>query len=283
VASKDRGPLFVIPSAPVLTDTSRGSYGSAATYSHYNYLRPGLIARLKRARFETALRLARPWFGAGAIDMGCADGIMLPSLSRHFSTVIGVDTNPNATTIAEEVASTLPNVRVLCNGGVSFEELRRRSGPGHRVLFLLETLEHIGDRARMYEGKADFVAECLSLLEEDGVVIASVPRMVGPLFVAKYGVQWATRRLDERHSLGELWRAGVLRDTSRLERRWNGGHLGFSHLKLDATLGARFRVHRRIGTLTSIFYIIGRRPGRGVPPAPAVTDTPAASAGSSRR
>src|SRR5205823_4768227 len=140
------------------------------------------ITRLKRRRFETALHLARPWFGAGAIDMGCADGIMLPSLSRHFSTVVGVDTNPKATAIAEEVASTLPNVRVLCNDGVGFAELRRRIGPGHRVMFLLETLEHIGDPEQMYKGKAEFVENCLSLLDGDGVIIASVPRMVGPLF-----------------------------------------------------------------------------------------------------
>jgi len=260
VPDQSRGPLFVLPDASVLTDTSRGSYGSAATYSHYNYLRPGLVASLKRRRFETALEVARPWFGQGAIDMGCADGIMLPSLSRHFSKVVGVDTNPKFAAIAGEVAASFPNVRVLCNEGVGFDELRRRVGPGHRAMFLLETLEHIGEPGRMYESKVEFVEQCLSLLDERGVIIASVPRMVGPLFVAKYAVQWATRRVDERHSLRELWRAGVMRDTSRLERRWNGGHVGFSHLKLDSALRSRFQVQKRLGTLTSIFYVIGRGP-----------------------
>src|SRR2546423_331631 len=83
--------LFVLPPAEVFSDPSHAVHGGL--YSQYNYLRPGIIQKLKRGRFEKALQLARPYFGTGAaLDFGCADGVFLPSLANYFEAVVWGDT-----------------------------------------------------------------------------------------------------------------------------------------------------------------------------------------------
>jgi len=71
--------LFVKPDVSAFAaDPKAFYYKNYLTYSHYNYLRPGLVSKVKRRRLEVALEMARPWFGrAAALDIGCADGILL--------------------------------------------------------------------------------------------------------------------------------------------------------------------------------------------------------------
>lgn len=255
--------LFVLPSTDVYTDSSRGMYSACGSrsYSHYNYLRPGIIQKLKRGRFERALKLAKPYFHSGAaLDIGCADGVFLPSLVEYFDRVVGVDSDAKHLDIAAALvsATSMPKVSLICNAGLSFDALRERVGKGFRVAFVLETLEHVGSLPSLYETKADFVEGVLSLLEPDGIIVASVPRMVGVRFLIKYLIQVGFNIPTEKMGPGDLLRASFLNDTTRLEPRWSGTHIGFNHLLLTRALRARYDVQVS-GTLTSVFYTIRRR------------------------
>ena len=218
------GSLFVFPDPTVFTASRGAMYrGRFATYSHYNYLRPGLIARIKRSRFETVLKLVAPYFGGcNALDFGCADGIFLPSLSRHFNSVVGIDRHPPFVETAQELVDLLhlPNVSLLCNAGISFDEVQLclpHVEGDYSVAFLLETLEHVGECDCLYESKADFLEQLLSLLAEDGRVIISVPKMVGLEFLAKHIVQTVVGQSAESISLSNLLRASFL---ARIPIRW---------------------------------------------------------------
>ena len=256
--------LFVLPPVSVFTDPTRTAYlGECRSYSHYNYLRPGLIQTLKRSRFEKALKLAQADMGKGAaLDVGCADGILLPSLARYFDEVVGIDNDQPSLNVAQSLVESIPlkNVKLICNAGMSFETLRERLGRKFRVAFVLETLEHVGSLPRLYETKTDFVRSVFSLMELEGVVIASVPRMVGMRFLVKYLIQTSLRIPTEKHNFGNLMRSALLRDTSRLEGHWTGGHYGFNHLRLTEALKKAFEVEV-FGSLTSVFYRIRQRKG----------------------
>lgn len=103
------------------------------------------------------------------------------------------------------------------------------------MLFLLETLEHVGERERMWDSRAEFVEALFGLLRPEGQVIVTVPNMVGLGFLFQRAALRGLRLPRERKLSGnEFWRAVALRDTEVLERRWKGphGHLGFSHRRL---------------------------------------------------
>jgi SAM-dependent methyltransferase len=252
--------LFILPPQEVLSDPSLSVHGGL--YSHYNYLRPGMIQKLKRGRFEKALTMARAYLGTGAaaLDFGCADGVFLPSLAKYFNGVGGVDNEPGFIRAAQSLvdAMALPNVSLVCNKDTSFGTLANQLGRKFGVAFVLETLEHVGALPALYQSKADFVEEVFSLVEPGGLIIASVPRMVGVRFLVKYLIQLSTRAPTENFGFGNLMRASFLRDTSRLEPRWIGGHLGFNHLLLTEALRKRFDI-QVLGTVTSVFYAIRRR------------------------
>jgi hypothetical protein len=231
------------------------------TYTAYNYSGGGLVARVKTAHFEAALELTRDLHGeAGAVDFGCADGVFIPSLARIFPRVYAVDIRPDMTAIAERVRMELKleNVQVVCNRDRDFTSLAQDMRAGdYRVAFLLETLEHVGDARRLYESKMDFVDGVLGLLEPDGRVVISVPKMTGVSFLVQRG---ALRLLGmHREAIGcrDLFNAVVRRNTDALEPVWtSAAHLGFNHLKLERYLSERFRVTTSRSTgFTQVFVI----------------------------
>jgi 2-polyprenyl-3-methyl-5-hydroxy-6-metoxy-1,4-benzoquinol methylase len=251
--------LFVLPPAEVFSDPSHAVHGGL--YSHYNYLRPGMIQKLKRGRFEKALAMAKPYFRTGAaLDFGCADGVFLPSLAKYFDVVAGVDTEPGYVEAAQSMvdAMALSNVSLVCNRGMSIGALAERLGRKFRIAFVLETLEHVGSLPALYESKTDFVEDLFSLLEPGGLIVASVPRMVDVRFLAKHVIQLSLRVPTEKFGFGNLMRASLMRDTSRLEPRWSGAHLGFNHLRLTEALRKRFDI-KVSGTVTRVFYTIRLR------------------------
>jgi 2-polyprenyl-3-methyl-5-hydroxy-6-metoxy-1,4-benzoquinol methylase len=257
--------LFVLPPIGVFTNPERaGEYSHCSSYSHYNYLRPGVIQRLKRGRFELALALAKPFFNSGdVLDFGCADGVFLCSLAKYFPRVVGVDQVPKYLSVAQDLVDAVPlkNVTLVCNEGLSFEDLQGKIGRKFRVAFVLETLEHVGQLPDLYGSKADFVAGVLSLMEPDGVVIISVPRMVGIRFFIKHMIQRTLRIPTDEMTFRELLRAAFLYDTNELEPKWNGGHSGFNHQKLTTALKSRFDLLSCKGNLTSVFYVVRARAG----------------------
>lgn len=253
--------LFVMPPADVYT-SEQYQYGQGHhTYTSYNYLGDGLIPRLKRSRFEVALALVRDRFGkADAIDFGCADGVFIPSLARYFPRVTAVDESEDSIRVAQHLVRRLDldNVQLICNRGLSIDALRQELPKPAGVLFLLETLEHVGEAARLYESKMEFLGSLFTLLDPDGVIVISIPKMVGLPFLVKYAVQNALGMHHERMDMRSILRAGLLKDTEALEPQWTGGHMGFNNAKLERELARTFEVVRKRDLGFSEFYVVRR-------------------------
>lgn len=258
--------LFVLPDrAPCFTTGEDYAGTGAPSYSAYNYF-TGAAARAKRRHFEIALRVARPHFGGTAIDYGCADGIFLPSLARYFRSVWAVDRHLPSIQSAQRVVEHygLENVAVTCNEDGGLPSLPASLEGGADVLFLLETLEHVGVRERMWESRADFLAELFLLLGPSGQIVVSVPNMIGPAFlVQRAALRTLGLERERRLSRGELWRAVLRADTTALEERWKAphGHLGFNHRRLEEALSRRFAVVRRRHLFFQVIYVLERRAG----------------------
>jgi methyltransferase family protein len=251
-------PYFVYPRSPAYASASHSYRGAHPTYAQYNYLRPGLIPWMKRRRFELALRLAAPWFHrTPVIDFGCADGVLLPSLSKYFPSVIGVDRDPAACAVATAVIRDLglTNVEIVCTADseVLWDRDSRVATSGCRLMFALETMEHAcaSDPERVA-----FMRRLFALMQPGGNMIISIPRTTGPLFLLKHAAQRALGIADEPLSVGEAFRAGLRSDTSRLEPRWRGGHLGFNDRTFERAIRESMRVvHRRPTVLSGIYQL----------------------------
>jgi len=262
---------FVRPAPGILESETECYIGSYRTYAHYNYLRPGPIAALKRRRFDIALSLARPWFHkTGAIDFGCADGVLLPSLARYFPRVAAVDNDPRVFPIARQVVEEahLESVDVINSHDMPFAALRRRLlGPrGDReygIMFLLETLEHVGPDLPadedQYAYRVQFVQDLFTFLAPPARIIVSVPRMTGLGFLTRYVTQSTLGLAHERIPMADALRAGLLGDTTSLEPRWTGGHLGFNDRKMERELKKAFTIVEEKRLPFSLMYTIERR------------------------
>ena len=252
---------FIKPELVTLEDYTY--YKDYRTYSEYNYLRPGFITYLKTRHFEYSLALTREYFhNCNVIDFGCGDGIFLPSLAKYFNQVTGVDKIPEQISIASKVCEKrgLNNVRLICNDSLSLEQLRQRVGPEkYRLLYLLETLEHVGDKDDLYPSKIAFLKMLFSLIDPQGIVVVSVPVMVGiPFLFTRLGQHFLGRCL-EKAPLPDLLRASFFCDTKALEKRWKGGHLGFNHRKFEISLrGSGFKVLKKKDLFFHIVYLIGK-------------------------
>jgi len=213
------------------------------SYSKFNYLSPGFVSRIKRAHFDVALDMATRFAPAGdALDVGCADGIFLPTLSRNFGNVAAVDIRADMVQIARNVvrAEGLTNVVVEQS---SVNAPIGGSFPGRKfaVAFCLETLEHAGDPADIYPSKLRLVEDIAACVVSGGAIVISVPVMTGvPFLVTRAGLR-AFNHPREPLSTREL-AAAIVGNTDALERRWQWGHLGFNERKLLEQLRTRFEV-----------------------------------------
>lgn len=260
--------LSVMPPLEFFSSERFHYFNEYPTYGYYNYLRPGVVQRMKRHRFEVALRLAEPWFhSSNAIDFGCADGGLLPSLSRHFGEVVGIDTNAHQVEVAQELCQALElhNMQVVRNSGKTVQESGKAlKVKQYGVAFLLETLEHVGEQPDIYESKMRFLDGLLGLLRGDSVVIVSVPKMVGLTFLAKYIVQTALRMNHENYTLGQLRAVIPAKEYGRIGAVVGCKHKGFNHVKLEKHLADNFRVLGAMSTLTTRFYVVSRGQGAAV-------------------
>ncbi len=257
---------YFVPPPPAVYGGADGE----TTYTGYNYLGRGPVAWVKLRHFEAALEYARPWFGtANVVDFGCADGAFLPSLAHHFPRVRAIDVDPGFARGAQRVVEELrlANTRVICNAERSMQSLADELRPdGCELLFLLETLEHVGDANRLHPSKIDFLTELFSLLADDGQIVISVPTMVGLPFLFQRAVLGGLRMTREPISGPDLLRAVVLRNTDRLEPQWlPHKHLGFNHRKLESHLRRHFSMlHRQSLVFTELFVIARRGASRSI-------------------
>lgn len=244
---------------------SRTSFQEASgeySYGLHNYFGRGPVSWLKRQRFQTALNLANGTRPRSTIDMGCADGVLIPTLAGEYEHVFAIDISPAHVQQCEHLVRQceLSNVTVICNQDLDFSELKQQIGTGINALWLLETLEHVGRQPDIWESKLAFLQDCFSLLDDDGFIVISVPKMVGGSFLVKYLLQnYVMGVRHDRMTLRHLFNSAFLKNTDALEPAWQGGHVGFNHLKLDTLLYKNFNVKRRKETLISCLYLITRR------------------------
>jgi 2-polyprenyl-3-methyl-5-hydroxy-6-metoxy-1,4-benzoquinol methylase len=256
-------PQFILPVRAVIERVA----GGGPSYAIYNYYGNGPIASAKRKRFQRALALGATANADRAIDMGCADGLLLPSLSKHYKQVVAIDVHEEAVARSKRLAESLAldNVRVLCGAATPFDALREAIGPGYGVMYLLETLEHVGEQPDIWGTKVSFLHDCFSLLGPDGRIVISVPKMVGMIMLFKNALQRSLRLGHDQLTWKQLLRSAILKNTDDLEPLWDGHHVGFNHLKLDEHLRRSFIVHHRSESAISVFYVLGRRAsGAGV-------------------
>ena len=247
-----------------LYDELGGDYFGDSSYATYNYLGGGLSGLIKRRHFEAALRFVDEHdLGPRAVDVGCADGVFLPSLDRRFDQVLGIDIRAQFIAVAQHIVDRLHlgNTTVACTENLDRAAVLGLTGGDNDVVFLLETLEHIGRRDDFYGSKIDFLTMVADMLRPGGRIVVSVPNMVGiSLLVQQVGLR-AAGRYVERLSLSELARGVVLRDVASMEARWdNDDHLGFNHRLLERRFDEIGQVEVRRNLGFSVFYVI--RTGR---------------------
>ncbi|MBN1384718.1 MAG: class I SAM-dependent methyltransferase [Elusimicrobia bacterium] len=261
---------FVKPPLITMEDNKYKTFSELArvnhkykTYSHYNYLQPGIVSYIKRMHFEIALKLTQEYFNkCNVIDFGCADGAFLPSLAKYFNHVVGVDKIPVFINIASKLCNELQlsNVELVCNDALSIRDLGPKiSSKKFHILFLLEIIEHIGDRGSLYESKNNFLKELFALIDKNGLMVISVPKMTGISFlIQQIGyILFGLKR--ESISIGNLIKASVFNNTNALEEQWDGEHLGFNHNKFEKHLTGEFNIIRKKDIFSQIIYLIGNR------------------------
>ena len=213
--------------------------------------------------FEIALALSKKHFHtANAIDFGCADGIFIPSLSKHFAHVYAIDRNPgNVKTASASVnALGLGNVELLCNDGLTIRDMKSRlSGREYHVMYLLETLEHVGEKESLYDSRVNFLHEIAALIDKDGIIVISVPNMIGIFFLLQRIGLALTGSFREPISFLNLFKASLLRNTADLEKKWSGGHLGFNHRKLESRMKKDFYILKKRHIAFQILYVIKKK------------------------
>jgi SAM-dependent methyltransferase len=251
---------FILPNRSLVAQAA----GEAHSYAIKNYYGRGPIAYAKRRRFQRALNLAATIPAQNVIDMGTGDGVLLPTLAQNYERVVGLDVNQHHIDQSQRLIQylQLDNVKLFCLDDLSFDELRRQIGSNFQLMFLLETLEHAGSQPDMWNSKMAFLRDCFSLLEPDGRIMVTVPKMVGMIMLIKNLLQRCLGRGYDAMTPGQLLRSSFFKDTDQLEPLWIGGHVGFNHLKLDAHLRENFVIHHRSESLISVFYVLGQNKGR---------------------
>ena len=231
------------------------------TYAEYNYLSSGALAsKIKRLHFEKALDLTSDYFNkAKVIDFGCADGCFLPSLSKYFPKVLGVDIGQDYIDISQKLINemNLQNCQCICNENKSINDLKSQINDSFDIIFLLEVLEHVGDKNRLYKSKVEFLEEIFSLIKEDGFIIISVPNMIGISFlIQRMGLSFLGFYKDEL-TWKELFNASFLNKTDELEERWRfETHLGFNHKKLERYMKKEFQIVQKNNIFFQTVYSI---------------------------
>ncbi len=257
LASMNRTMQFILPDQNAVQAAAGGSY----SYAIYNYYGKGPISRAKRYRFVHALKIAQDIPAKRVIDMGAADGMFLPTLCKHYDHVAALDINDQYIQRSQKLveALDLSNAQVICTKEMSFEQIKSQIGGGYQIMYLLETLEHVGQQPDMWGTKMQFVHECFDLLEKDGRIIISVPKMVGIAMLFKNILQRSLGLGYDGLSWPQLLKSSFFKNTDDLEPLWDGGHMGFNHLKLDKLFNEQFKVHHRSESSITVFYMIGRK------------------------
>jgi len=256
--------LFKVP--PVI-GIEGFEYHGCHSYSEYNYLQNTYLSCIKRRHFEIALNLTSKYFyKANVIDFGCGDGIFLPSLSKYFCSVLGIEKNKIFCSIAQKLVEELDlkNVKVISNDDLTIQEIKKKliSEETYEIVFLLEVMEHIGTTFHtMYEDKITFLKDIFSLMNNKGIIVISVPKMVGLSFLVQHLALTLLSKNRSDYTLKELIECSFFKNTSNVEKYWvpDFTHKGFNHEKFERCMGNYFEIKRKTADAFQVLYVIGEK------------------------
>ena len=233
---------------PTIEDfvTEKSYANGYESYSEYNYIGSRIDRKIKKLHFNRALELAlKRGSSQTVVDFGCADGFFLPSLSRYFSEVFGIEQNSRFAHTARVLKDrrNLQNTQVFCNATQEERDLMfRRVRQKADTLFAMEVIEHVGTSENMYFSKSEFIKELFKLVQPNGKIIISVPVMIGVPFLIQRAAMKILGLHPEKISLSQFFKCVLLKNTDGLEKKWAGGHLGFNHIKLEIELSKNFNL-----------------------------------------
>ena len=105
----------------------------------------------------------------------------------------------------------------------------------------------------------DFIDELFSLLTSDGVIIISVPKMVGLSFFLKVAFKTILRMSRDGYTVSEWLKASFRLRLQDIESQWKGHHKGFNDLKFGDFLRRRFTVLSERSTIETRLYVVRRQ------------------------
>ena len=126
--------------------------------------------------------------------------------------MLGIDDDPAMIAHARRVADALGlQAEIVANTGMSWGELRERVDTArYGVMFLLETLEHIGTANDMVGSRIAFLHELFTIAAPGATIVISSTNMVGlPFAIQRVGLA-ATGSTREPIAARDLVRAVVL-------------------------------------------------------------------------
>lgn len=194
---------------------------TAMIYDYAAHLRSGFLRRFSHgARFKLSARLVAQHSpnGGKVLDYGSGDGYFVDLLTDLGFAAVGYDPLPLIRG---------HNVRQSLEGLGGFD-----------CITCLEVLEHIPD-----EQIAAFLSDVRRLLKPDGVLIISVPVMIGPVVIPKALPDVLRGKMRNfGYTLHGLMQAvfGKPPSPRRLTSYGNYLHMGFDHRRLRPMIEAAF-------------------------------------------
>ena len=232
------------------------------TYTEVNYF-AGLSSFFRKRHFSSALRITKLYFNTcNVIDFGCADGPFFPSLSKYFKQVIGIDNNYKMVRIAKKLVevTNLNNVEIINNDKLDIHQIKTIiKNKKIKIIYLLETLEHIGDKENLYDSQMLFLNDLFQLLNDKGFIVITIPKMFGfTYFFQILGLRLLGQQLDlgVKHTLIDLIKKTFYLDVEKYEQQWNHGHEGYNYRKLEQYLINNFNMIKKQDLIFQMLYVI---------------------------
>ncbi|AKB76144.1 hypothetical protein MSLAZ_2883 [Methanosarcina lacustris Z-7289] len=251
---------------PLKVSHDNYKYCNSFSYTDYNYLQANIPSKIKRRHFELALTLTSKYFhAANVIDIGCADGPFIPSLSNYFNNVVGIDISQEFVEQAKILVNkqSLENVSLICSKDKNIYTIKKELGEKkYSIIFLLEIMEHVGNHwETMYEDKLAFLKEISKLIDDEGFIVISVPKMVGISFFFQIFGQ-IIFNLGHKQEMLHLSYKDILKcilfyDTDNIEHLWvSSTHMGFNHKKLERFIKPDFEIIKSKSDWFQQLYVI---------------------------
>lgn len=224
---------------PKLPETKSLKYRSHfKSYSDYNYI-SGKFSIFKRFHFYEALKLSQSFFKKNlvAIDYGCADGFFSFTLSKYYKKIIGMDIDKEYLKFAEKTKkkNNIINIEFIDIEDINPSSLKKQIRTEKiSVIYCLEVIEHIYEHRFPYEIRVKKIKELLDFLSDDGILIISVPIMIGFSLLLKFLISRTFEGVNrEKISMMNMLRAVFLKDTKNLQQEYAVFHTGFNHKYLE--------------------------------------------------